>query len=98
MNRTIVFSLMANAELCEARDWYEARDAGLGDEFMELLDDLVVRIAANPELFPVSHRGLRRAVMRRFPYVLYCKVEPATLTVVSVFHAKRKPRGWMGRG
>lgn len=95
MKRTIVFSRLANFELCEARDWYDEKHPGLGDEFMDEMDDLVFRMAENPEMYTPLHQGLRRGVMHRFPYILVCKVQLDLLTVVSVFHVKRRPSNWM---
>ncbi len=52
----------AEAELAEAARWYESHRSGLGIDFLEAVDEAVIRIAEMPRLARRS-RALR---MRRF--------------------------------
>jgi plasmid stabilization system protein ParE len=38
--------------------------------------------------------GLRRILLRRFPYAVYFAVEGEVVTVVTVLHVSRHPGGW----
>jgi toxin ParE1/3/4 len=58
---SVVFSPAARAELIEARDWYAARNTELADRFVVEVENVVARIAAAPQEFPVVHRDVRRA-------------------------------------
>ena len=57
----------AESELLDAIDWYEARSPGLGSELLRCIDACFQRVLRNPELYPVVHRGIRMALVRRFP-------------------------------
>ena len=89
---SVVFSPAARAELIEARDWYAFRNADLADRFVAEVENVVARIAAAPQQFPVVHRNVRRARCRRFPYALFFRVVGDTVQVIACFHGKRDPR------
>jgi hypothetical protein len=63
----VVFRPEAEAEVLEARQWYESRSEGLGRRFAAAVDALVTRIVSNPLAFPEVHGQTRRAVLTRFP-------------------------------
>lgn len=79
----------AEAEILEAFDWYESKRQGLGQEFVQEIDAAFVRTTKTPEAFPVVYRGLRRFVLRRFPYVIYFRVEADVVHVFGVLHGRR---------
>lgn len=62
-------------------DGYEARRLGFGYEFREAVDAAVARIAENPRAYPDRYRGARRALMRRFPYILWYRALPDLVVV-----------------
>lgn len=58
----------AEADLVNARDWYERQRDGLGSPFLLSIVEAFERINRAPEISPVVHRDLRRALIQRFPY------------------------------
>jgi plasmid stabilization system protein ParE len=55
-------------------------------------------MTANPQQFPVIHKNVRRALLRRFPYALMFVIETdTTLTVIACFHGSRDPAQWQRR-
>jgi toxin ParE1/3/4 len=55
-------------------------------------------LSANPRQFPVVHKNIRRALLRRFPYALMFVIDDdATLTVIACFHGSRDPAHWQRR-
>lgn len=80
------------AELLEVRNHYNDRSSGLGDDFVNEFERQVLRIASMPERWMVVHRDIRRALMKRFPYVILFRVlEDSTLRITVVKHEKRHP-------
>ena len=77
----------ACADLLSAHDWYEQRSPGLGKEFVRMVDAAFAGIARQPLLFPPGHRGLRRVLLRRFPYAVYYRVDDDAIRVIAVLHA-----------
>ncbi len=81
----------------EAYLWYEERRPGLGGEFLECVDACVDRIRRNPELFEVVHEHYRRALVRRFPYVVFYEYVGTSVTVCAIFHSAQSPDKWRRR-
>lgn len=80
------------------RDFYEKQSEGLGRVFVDAFDAQIQRIASMPERWMIVERDLRRALMRRFPYVIYFRcLSQETLRITLVKHEKRHPRYGMGR-
>ena len=93
----IRFTPEADAELTEAREWYSHQRKDLDLEFMQCLDDALSRIVDNPYVFPVVHRDLRRAVVRRFPFAVFYELISDEIQVIAVFHSRRDPEMWKSR-
>jgi toxin ParE1/3/4 len=70
----IRFSSDPDAELAEARQWYAHQRQDLDLEFMGSVDEALTRVVRNPHLYPIVHRNLRRAVVRRFPFAIFFDV------------------------
>lgn len=82
----------ARSDALQAFEWYEERRAGLGIEFRDALDATIARIVRYPLAYVSGERGLRRALVSRFPYAVYFRVYPEAVVVVGVLHGKRHPR------
>lgn len=79
----------AENDLREARDWYERRRKGLGEEFLACAAAAIARIEERPEQFPEYYSGFRRALTPRFPYKVFFRVEGELVIVFRVLHAAR---------
>jgi plasmid stabilization system protein ParE len=88
----------AATEISEAWEWYEARRAGLGAEFVTCVEAAIARAARLPEENPPTYGEVRRALLRRFPYAVFYQVENGALLVLAVAHARRSPGYWLNRG
>lgn len=93
----IRFTPDADAELVEARQWYAHQRADLDLEFMEHIDDALLRVVRNPNLYPIVYRTLRRVVVRRFPFAIFYEVTEDEIQVIAVFHSRRDPESWKSR-
>lgn len=87
----------AEQDTAEARDWYEDQRDGLGDEFLTALEEVFARIREFPEMYAAEYRGVRRAGLSRFPYVVYYRITRGSLEVLAVLHGSRHPRAWRSR-
>lgn len=97
MNYVLVFRPEVREELDEAYNWYESQQPGLGDDFLDCVDEILNRICQIPESFPVVYRDVRRAVVQRFPYVVYYRIVSSRVVVTAVFHGRRDPKVWQAR-
>jgi plasmid stabilization system protein ParE len=97
MTPRLLFRPAAVEELREARGWYEAQRAGLGEELEQSIEASLRRVSANPEAFPEVAPGVRRAVIERFPYGIFYRRLTDAIEVLAVFHHRRDPAIWRGR-
>ena len=97
MSLPVVLRPEARAEFDEAFDWYEQQRPGLGVDFVAHVQEVVNRLGATPELHAQVFQDIRRAVVRRFPYSVFYKIEPQQVVVLAVFHSRRDPMIWQAR-
>jgi plasmid stabilization system protein ParE len=87
----------AEADLVEARSWYTRQRAGLADQFVDAVEEVLEQVRENPESHAQSLKNVRRATVRRFPYVVYYRLLDGRVEVLAVLHASRDPRAWQQR-
>lgn len=97
MNRTIRLREEADLDMTAAASWYEQQRTGLGHEFLNEALSAFQLVAKQPLSYPVVHRDTRRALMTRFPFGIYFRVEQSQIIVVAVLHGSRHPRRWQSR-
>jgi len=97
MTLRVVFLRSARAEFDAAALWYDARQAGLGMQFVSEINRVIDLASNYPERFPTKHPGIRSAQARRFPYSIFFRPEAARVVVLAVFHARRDPAIWQSR-
>ena len=87
----------AEEDLADASAWYEEQRQGLGHEFLDEVLTMISSIAEAPLVYPDIYRNTRRAIINRFPFSVYFRVERATIVVVAIMHGSRNPRRWKNR-
>ena len=87
----------ARGDLERAFDWYERERIGLGHEFLRAVGVTLAMVDRAPEQFPLALDDIRKALVRRFPYVVYFVVVPTGVTVIAIAHGRRHPARWQGR-
>ena len=97
MKWTVVLTEGAERDINAAAIWYEGERSGLGRRFLDAVGVALAHIEDNPQQFPVVHRDKRRALLKRFPYGLYFRIESTSAVVVGCFHGHRNPTAWKSR-
>ena len=77
--------------------WYEQQQRGLGDRFLDGLNEVFVRVTEQPLRFPQIRKNVRRALLGRFPYGVYFVPESDRVIVIAVLHLRRHPDTWRRR-
>ena len=95
--RPLSVSREAEAETLEAAEWYEGQSQGLGHAFVELVDQALNDIAANPRQFPQVYRDIQRALLKRFPFGIFFRLRSDGIRVLAVMHLSRDPQRWRRR-
>ena len=88
----------ANRDVEGIFDYYEVQRAGLGEEFLGELGEILSRVRRLPLSNRTIWRDVRRARFYRFPhYGMFHRIEGSLIAIVAVYHASRDPAGWQQR-
>ena len=90
----VVYGRRVGPGLANAYGWYEAQRPGLGEEFLAAVDASFDAIEMYPQMFATVHGVVRRAIVSRFPYAVFYRVEPRQILVLNVLHTASDPRSW----
>ena len=92
------FSVEAKLDLFGAQDHYEREREGLGLEFIAEMQQIAAGLSAMPHRFPqLKASDARRALGKRFPYMLVFFVLEDRVRIVAVLHQHQDPDTWRGR-
>ena len=98
MKHEVNFRKEAHQDILEAITWYEERREGLGDELFIAIENEKHIIEQNPYHYEDKYKGIRKAITKRFPYILYYRIETESQVIVfAILHMKRSSKLWKGR-
>ena len=87
----------ALAEMAEAAQFYESRQVGLGQQFLDAIDRAIEDLEENPRRWPVLKKQIRRRLVGRFPYGILYRIDPQQITIIAIMHLHRRPNYWTKR-
>jgi plasmid stabilization system protein ParE len=97
MSLPVVLRPEASRDAEEAWDYLEAQWTGLGQAFVDRLNEALGQIGALPQLCGVVWRNVRAARLRQFTFVVYYRVHDDRIEVLAVMHGSRDPSAWQSR-
>jgi len=90
----VVYRRKVGRDLAGGYAWYEGQRPGLGEEFLAAVDASLDTLEHFPEIFARVHGEVRRAIVSRFQYAVFYRVESKRVVVLSVLHTARDPKLW----
>jgi toxin ParE1/3/4 len=88
----------ARAELLEATRYYREKKPEVAAAFLKEVRRCGELIRLYPDVSPAAlGKGVRRKLLRRFPYNLIYAIEPDRIRILAVEHHKRRPGFWSDR-
>jgi len=87
----------AEEDLREARRWYRREAPHVAPDFRDEVRETHQRIGENPWQYPDVHRGVRRALVHRFPYAVFYRLWDEAAQVIAITHQARDPEVWKRR-
>ncbi len=97
MTPRFLFRPAARADLRVARDWYADQQPGLELELRDMVDITLAGIRDHPERYAEIDPGIRRAVLRKFPYAIFYRSRADVIEVLAILHHRRDPLVWRTR-
>jgi toxin ParE1/3/4 len=81
----------AELDIAEAQVWYETQRAGLGADLHSEISKVLTVLTETPLIYTVLYRDIRRAIVHRFPYLIWYRVLGEEVTVLACTHARQSP-------
>jgi toxin ParE1/3/4 len=101
MNWQVEFRPEVREDVAEVARWYEARELGLGNQFVDEIIEVWDALAANPLIGSRRHpvMDIRWRYAKRFPYRVIYHVNEAgkSILVIAVLHAAQHDSRWQRR-
>ena len=96
--KSVIVHSEATEELDNAIKYYEKQKRGLGLDLLSEIEQALEKIKINPNLgTPHMIQGLRRYIIRRFPFIIFYLEFETFIWGVAIAHGKRKPHYWKKR-
>ncbi len=87
----------ARRDLASAVAWYDGEFPDLGQELAREAKRLCELISDSPLTGVEVRPGIRRRLLRRFPYAILYSQDPVGVVVIAVMHQRRRPEHWRRR-
>jgi plasmid stabilization system protein ParE len=87
----------ANQELEAAALWYEERQPGLGDDFLDAFERTLAGVLTDPARWHRIRGNIRKVNFRRFPYAIVYEMRGDDVYIISVMNLYRRPFYWASR-
>ncbi|WP_345766683.1 type II toxin-antitoxin system RelE/ParE family toxin [Chryseobacterium endophyticum] len=91
MNYSLVLSPNAETDLAEGKLWYENKQLGLGEKFLQQVNLYFSKIQDYPKHFPVRRGNLSEAYIKKFPYLIIYQIIDKEIVIFSVFKTHQNP-------
>jgi plasmid stabilization system protein ParE len=91
------FAPLAQREYEDAFEYYEAQEEGLGQRFRTAVWEALSILEQFPEIGEEVRPGIRRILVRLFPYKLIYTATDDALLVIAFAHGHREPDYWSER-
>jgi plasmid stabilization system protein ParE len=81
----------AELDIAQAKAWYETQRTGLGTQFQAEISHAFSILEETPFIYPVVYRDVRRAIVHRFPYLIWYRIIDEQVIVLACSHARQSP-------
>ncbi len=91
MSYTLALQKGALKDYDEACKWYREKSLDTEINFQETLDQRLQDIADNPDAYGVRFRNVRAISLKKFPYLIFYKIEHSTqfVYIIAIWHEAR---------
>ncbi len=91
MEHTLIIHKLAVEDILEIARWYDLQSPGLGNRFEQYLEECLNSIYKNPTAHNKATETTRRALVKKFPYIIFFEVKQEIIHIYGVIHSRRNP-------
>lgn len=82
----------ARQDILTAAGWYCEKQPGLDKKFITAIEETLERIYNHPEAGTRIYKSFRRAIVKRFPYIVIYQVMVDSIVIFQVFNTWQHPK------
>ena len=97
MKKQISFHPDVTDDIKGSYTWYEEKVKGLGDKFLNELEDGYLSIQRFPDTWANFQYGFKRYILNKFPFSILYKVSSKQILIIAIMHNSRNPNYWKER-
>lgn len=87
----------ARAEADAAAAFYNEKQPGLAQRFIDDLEDALHRIQRHPQAYRLLEGDIRKCRVAHFPYGIIYRIRSDLIEIIAVMHIRRSPGYWKQR-
>lgn len=87
----------ASEEFAASAAFYESKQRGLGQAFIDEVEKTLNRIVEHPKAARVIVGDFRRRLVHRFPFAVIYQLREDQVIVAAIAHRRRRPGYWQSR-
>lgn len=81
---------LARMDIQDAYDYYQDKSFGLGEKFLDALDDAFDLLRINPN-FQIRYDDVHCLPIKRFPYMIHFRIEGEHVLVYAILNTSLDP-------
>jgi len=82
----------ADKDLINAVKYYESKQVGLGERFLNCWEQTIESLKLAPESYQKKYRNFRQILIKPFPYHIIYEIEGTTIVVYKVPYGGKHPK------
>jgi hypothetical protein len=86
-----IYTSRSYKSILKAFEYYEAAQKDLGDYFLASLEDCIISIDSNPEIYKNIYKTYRQAKVKRFPFIIIFRLNEDEIIIENVFNTYQNP-------
>lgn len=87
----------ARAEADAAAAYYNEKQPGLAQRFIDDLEEALHRIQRHPQAYRLLEGDIRKCRVAHFPYGIIYRAHSDLIKIIAVMHLRRSPGYWKQR-
>ena len=91
MSYKVLFKEEADSDVFDAWQWYESRQKGLGDDFLNEVEEYVKVLEQDPLIYQLRKLNRRYCFLKRFPYIIVYEIGNGDIIIYAVFNTYQHP-------
>ncbi len=97
MTSTLRYHPNFDSDVLDAANWYDERQALLGDDFVLRVRNAIDQIRSDPQRRSAVDHGIRYWPVGRFPFIVFYDLSETEILILGVMHTAEDAGKWISR-